>query len=810
MTDGIAPQWVMNGAASSTQAVMIIMAVIVVAVMAWWAAWRERATAGAAVVWGSFALRCTALVVLGVLLFQPAWAWTVTTRQLGRIVIAVDASDSMQATDPQASAHELLQWGIGLGWLDRQVAAQQLADENPPRDAALAARFATLHRTDVATRIVTDPHVGLLTELSKLGDLDLQVFAGESRATSGEELPALLSAPASGLQTHTTQTTAALRAAMTSPSQKTLGVVLLTDGRDAAPATALTMAKNLGAANVPIYPVLIGSVQRPRDIVILSVDAPLAAYRGDQSQVVVTFSAHGYESISITIALHEIGRTESTQSQAVEVTGAAQSVSLTVAPEDIGRHRYQVTIAPRPDETRTDNNEREFTLQLVDDRTHVLLAESEPRWEFRYLETALSRDEHVDLETVLFWQPFLQRLDAPFFSQSWPKNDSDAAGADFDALDLLILGDLDGRQAPPAIWSEIEKFVAEQGGTLVLIAGRDQARKVDITPGLAKLLPITQPRLQFPVMTGTEAAGLQGWMWQLTSEGERQTFLQFATDAEANRAIWSVLPGATWGLIGEPKPGATVWAHGQLPSGAATDRTTTIPLLVHHHYGLGQVIWLATDSTWRWRFRAGDQFHHRFWGQLTRWAATTKLSAGNEFVQFGALRPTYAVGETVTLQARWSAGFARQNPDRKPHVKLRRGNELVDQRELLADVKRPLISLTEWPDLSPGEYRARLLIEGVTPPPAAVEAEFTITAPQGIETADVTADAAFLESLAQASGGRVFRLDQLHELPAVFPAFAAVSTLPEERPVWDRWPMLVLLVTLLSGEWWLRRRSGLA
>ncbi|HET6422982.1 MAG TPA: hypothetical protein VFG20_04820, partial [Planctomycetaceae bacterium] len=337
-----------------------------------------------------------------------------------------------------------------------------------------------------------------------------------------------------------------------------------------------------------------------------------------------------------------------------------------------------------------------------------------------------------------------------------------------------------------------------------------QVRTIEANPVLQRLMPITKPRVAAPPMTGTEAAGLQGWMWQLTTEGARQTFLQFATDAETNRAIWSVLPGATWAIEGEPKPGATVWAQGQPARTGDDESKRNIPLLVHQHYGLGQVVWLATDSTWRWRLRAGDQFHHRFWGQLARWAATTKLSAGNEFVQFGTLRSTYAVGEAVTVQARWSAGFARQHPDRQPKVELFRDEQPLDARELVRDDKRPLISAAEWTDLSPGDYRARLVIEGVTPKPAAVETEFTVAAPRGTETADVTADAAFLENLAQASGGRMFRLDQLAALPEVFPAFAAVSSLPEERPLWDRWPMLALLVMLLSGEWWLRRRSGLA
>lgn len=810
MTDGLTPQWVMHGAASSTQAATIIIAMLVAIILAWRSARAGRAMVSAPVTWGCFTLRCGSLLTIGVLLFQPAWAWTVTTRQLGRIVIAVDASESMQASDSQASPREMMQWGVGLGWLDHEVVKPQLAAEEIPRDDALAARFAAFPRSEIAAKVVTDSKIGLLTTLEKLGELDLQLFAGEAIATTGEELPDMLTAPPGGLHTETTQTSAALRAAIAGSSSKTLGVVLLTDGRDAAPAAALALAKSLGVANVPIYPVLMGSTHRPKDIVILSIDAPLAAYRGDKPQIIVTFSAHGFESTPATVMLNEIGRPESPKSQTVDVTGASQSVTFVIAPEELGRHKYHVSITPRPEETRADNNDREFTLQLVDDRTHVLLADSEPRWEFRYLETALARDEHVDLHTVLFEQPYLKKLDSPYFAQAWPTPEEDAESNRFREQDLLILGDLNAQQLPATIWAEIERFVSEQGGTLVLIAGRDQARKVEVTPALAKLLPVTQPRMQTPAITGAEAAGLQGWLWQPTPEGERMTFLQFAADAETNRAVWSVLPGATWAMVGEPKPGATVWVHGRLTVKGDKNESREIPLIVHQHYGLGQVIWMATDSTWRWRLRAGDQFHHRFWGQLARWAATTKLAAGNEFVQFGALRSTYAVGESVTLQARWSAGFARQYPDRKPEVELRRGDAVVDQRDLVTDAKRPLISSAEWVDLSSGDYRARLIIEGVTPSPAPVETEFTITAPQGIETADVTADAAFLESLAQASGGRMFRLDQLDELPKVFPAFMTVSQLPEERAVWDQWPMLALLLTLLSGEWWLRRHSGLA
>lgn len=806
MTDALTSQWVLHGAMTTSQGVLIVLAVLLAMALACRASWSARRAASATVVWGSFALRCGALLVLGVMLFQPALAWTLANREQGRILVAVDVSDSMQSADAHASARELLQWGVGLGWLDRATAAEPLQNNEVPRDAALAARFANLSRSEIAARLVTEPQSGLNTALAPLGDVELHVFAGETLAVTPTEF-STWAAASSAVPTNTTQTATVLREASTAAAKRTLGVVLLTDGRDASPADALAQAKQLGATGTPIYPVLIGSTERPRDIVVLAVDAPLTVYRGDHPRVTVTLSAHGFEASPVTVVLSETGRHEPLATQMVSATGRPQTLTFTIAPAELGRHRYRVSIAPRPEETRDDNNEREFTVQLVDDRAHVLLADREPRWEFRYLEMALARDEHIDLQAVLFTQPFLKRLDQPFFPQAWPESTDGSVANRFRERDLVIIGDLEAAQAPADIWSELEKYVSEDGGTLVLIAGHESARQVELNPILTKLLPITRPQPRHATLTDKALPAQQGWRWQLTGDGVSHTFLQFAADAEANRTVWAALPGATWAIDGEPKPGATVWA--QAASSAMTDAEPALPLLVHQHYGLGQVVWLATDSTWRWRWRVGDQFHHRFWGQLARWAATTKLSAGNEFVQFGAVRSSYAVGEAVSVEARWSARFVQQHPQRTATVELVRGPELLERRTLTADEKRPLVASTVWDDLPPGDYRARLRIEGVMPAPEVVESTFTVAAPQGTETADVTAEPAFLESLAHASGGRLFHLDQLDELPKAFPGFAAMSSQPVERPLWDRWPLLAMLITLLSGEWLLRRRFGL-
>src|SRR6185437_14786678 len=59
----------------------------------------------------------------------------------------------------------------------------------------------------------------------------------------------------------------------------------------------------------------------------------------------------------------------------------------------------------------------------------------------------------------------------------------------------------------------------------------------------------------------------------------------------------------------------------------------------------------------------GDVYHHQFWGQAVRWAASGKLAAGNAFVRFGPLRPRVAAGERAPIQARIADGVAGVGPD---------------------------------------------------------------------------------------------------------------------------------------------------
>src|SRR5207237_15433 len=69
---------------------------------------------------------------------------------------------------------------------------------------------------------------------------------------------------------------------------------------------------------------------------------------------------------------------------------------------------------------------------------------------------------------------------------------------------------------------------------------------------LMKMLPIKNARVVRPDT---------GFLLSLTAEGHRKPFLQMETEPQDNQRFWAEMPRHYWGVIGEPKPGATALAQ---------------------------------------------------------------------------------------------------------------------------------------------------------------------------------------------------------------------------------------------------------
>lgn len=796
-------------------------------------------------------LRISVLATVLITLLQPVLSWTLDQRRTGRILVGIDLSESMGMTDAHAMRAEKLRWARGLGMignpsinprLDRWQLAfdeqreppwvepdevpdgnRRLALEESRRSQLLAlfAELDAIRRKEFARRLLSTVPNPLLEGLRPLAKIELFAFAGKTEAFEPDQLDQVVANPSDTLLTGTTDIGQALLSVGAGTGGEVMGVILFTDGRDQSGKSLEPIATSLKASGIPIYPILLGSTFRPKDLSIASLDHPQTVYKGDHPQLKATLNTVGFEGRTIEVELvSETDPQAMPVKKSVIVEDSSAIVEFDLDALEVGRKAYVVRTPVLEGETRADNNSRTFAFTVVDDRARVFVLEGDARWEFRYLDAAMARDERVDLQQVLFEQPFLGILPAPFYPRTvkLPQDGADGAGDEqspFANADLIIVGDVAPQYLDERLMAFLHRFVSD-GGTLVISAGKRWMPLAYRSPLLDQLLPVTNVQsVQLNDRSGEAPPALRGMPIQLTVDGEQQPMLQFASDSVDNRTIWQRLPGQMWALIGDPKPAATVWATMSLPGRQEGDSppARNRAVIVHQHLGSGQILWMGFDGTWRWRQRVGDAYHHRYWGQLARWAAANKVTSGNEFVRFGPERPDIELGQDAVVRAKWMAPFLAKYPNLKAYAEFFRIGDPAGKSfstiDLTPTTGNSLLHDGKAVGLPPGEYRIVLNAEHAELGPKAVEATVYVHDRPSLELSELSSNRDLLAQIADASGGRLFLADQLHELPKMFKTFDGNVTKYEEAPLWDRWPWLVLLGALMTAEWVIRKMNGL-
>ncbi|HCS50765.1 MAG TPA: hypothetical protein DIW81_04105, partial [Planctomycetaceae bacterium] len=173
----------------------------------------------------------------------------------------------------------------------------------------------------------------------------------------------------------------------------------------------------------------------------------------------------------------------------------------------------------------------------------------------------------------------------------------------------------------------------------------------------------------------------------------------------------------------------------------------------------------------RWRSRRGDKDHYRFWGQLSRWAAEMRSSAGSDDVRLAIDSTEVEEGEQTTVRARWSRKLLQNTSG-----EIRAEIEVYpsDENQLVPIMRFPLVGLetepmlheAQIPELPVGEYRLRLVAADIPLGPVPIEAKYFVNPRQNSETNQLSADRSLLEQFAAATNGAVFLPHQMDELLA--------------------------------------------
>lgn len=745
------------------------------------------------------ALRTLLLVFLAVLLARPALQRVDEINEPDELVVLVDRSASMQTPDMP-----------GRG-------------ETVSRDAALRQAWLTHASTFGPEGLALE---GRLIRRLGFGRNTFELSDDPQAWPDPEE-------PSTALST-------ALEQALSGAAGRPLaGIIIPTDGRSTQPIDP-NVLRRLTEQQVRVYPVPLGALTMPMDLELREVQAPSVAYQGDLVPVRVTVDQVGLETgeveavdpdrVKVIIEDRATGQALAERTLADGEVG--QAVVLPVQAEALGEVDWQVRVELTPDpldpadltgfpggELTLANNNRELKLRLTDEPIRLLYVEGYPRWEYRYLKNMFIREDSIDSSMLLRTadRAFVQEGNTPIVRA--PNTDDE-----IQAFDVVVLGDVGPDYFTGDQLRLLRRHVASGGGLLWIGGQRSTPRRYAETP-LSDILPMLSPGRVSPLSLGNDPYTLSpsDTAERLGVMRLRSPFGSLGDDA-AQQVGWPRdLPPLYWGQrLGRLKPTAEVLAS--TPDLLDGDPPAPVPIVTRMRFGSGEVIYVATDETWRWRRGLGESYFEQFWIQLVRQLGRTRLQEGGQRARLVVEPPRLEVGQTATvrlfvddaslaeqlggtvevrLQASDSRDAAPQAPQGDPAAQDAAGADslsatLTLRRVLDGPRAGRVVYESAWKPILPGETRlaatdARLSELGL-------EALASTRAPDD-ETRNPRADPDRLERLAEATGGQVVGLDELPSLTRLVRDLSQTTAQISTRDVWNTPLALLIFLSLITVEW---------
>lgn len=487
--------------------------------------------------------------------------------------------------------------------------------------------------------------------------------------------------------------------------------------------------------------------------------------------------------------------------------------------------------AARTKEATLANNTRIATVDRGGGPYRVLYVAGRPNWEFKFLRRAMDVDDEVNLvglvrvakrepKFTFLGQPGertnplfrgfgnqqdeeAEQYDEPVLIRLKTENKDELRGGfpknaeDLFRYHAVILDDVEAAFFTHDQLSLLQEFVSRRGGGLLMLGGKDSfaSGKYQHSP-VGEMLPVYLDR------GGDEPVG-DGYSLRLTREGWLQPWIRVrANEEEENKRLAAMPEFKTLNSVTMVKPGASVLAQVRASSGAL------FPALVAQQFGRGRTCALLVGDLWRWHLRRPDHTQsdlEKSWRQTVRWLVSD-VPARVEIETRRASGPALPAVEIV-VRAR--------DPRYEP----------LDNATVAVRVKTPdgrEVELTgESSDQTPGQYAATFAPRTA----GAYRAQVVVSAPDGSEVGrretgwavepqteefrTLSVNRPLLEEIARETRGEVVAADSLDSFVADLPNRKFQNVETWTYPLWHRWPVFLVAMICLVGEWALRRWKGM-
>jgi uncharacterized membrane protein len=578
-------------------------------------------------------------------------------------------------------------------------------------------------------------------------------------------------------------------------------IVLATDGASNVPSDITNTLRELRARDIAVFTIGVGDTAKPLDAELTRINMPRRVLAGSRVNIETFVGLSGYSATRVLLGVREDGRAIKTEEFNLRGNDT-QAINLEITPTTPGVHRYTVEITPLDGEITVDNNKQDALVEVIPGPLRLLHVEGEPRWELGKIREALQLNEKnivlVSLQRTGENKFYRQGIgNQTELTTGFPRTEEELF-----SYDGLVLGSVEAGFFSADQLRSIEAFVARRGGGLLVLGGRlsFDGGKYKGTP-LDDLLPLSLAG--GPVDDANSYAPVYKPL--LTDAGQAHPITRLNDDRVANQKIWNDLPPISVSeALTNVKPGATVLLEARKLDGSGAH----VPLLVQQRYGRGQTLALTTSDTWRWRMRmdAKNNSHETFWRQMLRYV----VSGTPQQTEVSTTKDVYSMDDTVNIVA--DLRDKKFNAVGDAHATAR----VTKPSGATVDVPLKFTTLNNA-NIYTGEFKAdelgqhRIELVGTSASLGQLSAQANVLVSDlNREYYSAAQNSDLLKRISAETGGKYYTPAQVQSL---LDDLTYRQTPYSERVTKDLWDMPVnflLLIGLLSAEWFLRKREGLA
>jgi hypothetical protein len=289
---------------------------------------------------------------------------------------------------------------------------------------------------------------------------------------------------------------------------------------------------------------------------------------------------------------------------------------------------------------------------------------------------------------------------------------------------------------------------------------------------------------------------------QLTDAGAAESAFRLAAEDVQNRRFWTELPPPHSLNAVNAQSGSQILVE------AIVDGRPR-PAVVTRAFGAGRVVYFAFDETWRWRYKAADTWHQRFWNQLAQYVMPKPFAVSDDFVSIDTGSVRYDHEAKVGIRVRLLGLDGKPAVNSSVDALIWKDGQIVSTVNLTADTDVPGIYRGQSAAMMDGDYEVSVRASGYSDAALNARSKFVVLPPETGEMNNTAANESLLKQMTTSTGGLAIREEDFSQLPDLLGPLSNGRVIESDTMIWQSYWWFAAIVILLTVEWVLRKRVGL-